>query len=85
MDGPCRERGQWTGDTLAVTLPNIVYCYDDITPARLTLFQTSESADKNGVISMFFLGGFLSYFLFFFCFVLAFDLPMPAISSKSDL
>jgi hypothetical protein len=25
IDGPCRERGQWTGDTLAVTLPNLVY------------------------------------------------------------
>jgi len=24
IDGPCRERGQWTGDTLAVTLPNLI-------------------------------------------------------------
>ena len=24
FSGPCRERGQWTGDTLAVSLPNLI-------------------------------------------------------------
>ena len=51
VDGPCRERGQWTGDTLAVSLPNLVYMYDDIRPALLTLLQTSAAADAHGVVS----------------------------------
>ena len=51
IDGPCRERGQWTGDTLAVTLPNLVYCHDDLRPAKLTLMQTSAAADAHGVVS----------------------------------
>jgi hypothetical protein len=51
VDGPCRERGQWTGDTLAVSLPNLVYMYDDIRPALLTLLQTSAAADTHGVVS----------------------------------
>jgi len=25
VDGPCRERGQWLGDSAAVSLPNLVY------------------------------------------------------------
>lgn len=51
IDGPCRERGQWTGDTLAVTLPNLIFTYGDVSPVRLTLLQSAQSADKNGVIS----------------------------------
>jgi hypothetical protein len=37
IDGPCRERGQWTGDTLAVTLPNLVCMYDDGTRPAIEL------------------------------------------------
>jgi hypothetical protein len=51
IDGPCRERGQWTGDTLAVTLPNLACMYDDISPVRLCLLQSSQSANGEGVIS----------------------------------
>jgi hypothetical protein len=51
IDGPCRERGQWTGDTLAVTLPNLVATYDDVRPAKVTLLQSSNAADAHGVIS----------------------------------
>eukprot|EP01051_Picozoa_sp_SAG22_P025778 SAG22_NODE_7805_length_707_cov_0.799342_1_plen_125_part_00 len=28
IDGPCRERGMWLGDTAAVTLPNLPFMYD---------------------------------------------------------
>jgi hypothetical protein len=52
IDGPCRERGQWLGDTAAVTLPNLVYMYDDISPIRLVLVQTAVTADADGVFSM---------------------------------
>eukprot|EP00937_MAST-01D_sp_MAST-1D-sp2_P007610 g7610.t1 len=51
IDGPCRERGQWTGDTLAVSLPNLIFLYDDVRPARLCLLQASEAADAHGVVS----------------------------------
>ena len=39
------------GDTLAVTLPNLVFCYDDVRPARLCLLQASAAADSKGVTS----------------------------------
>lgn len=53
IDGPCRERGQWTGDTLAVTLQNVAACYSDIRALKLCLLQSSsaEGVDKNGMIS----------------------------------
>ena len=51
IDGPGRERGEWTGDTLAVTLPILACSYWDIAPARLSLYQASEAADARGVIS----------------------------------
>eukprot|EP00658_Telonema_sp_P-2_P035079 TRINITY_DN25561_c0_g2_i1.p1 TRINITY_DN25561_c0_g2~~TRINITY_DN25561_c0_g2_i1.p1 ORF type:complete len:481 (+),score=99.07 TRINITY_DN25561_c0_g2_i1:396-1838(+) len=51
IDGPCRERGQWLGDSAAVTLPNLVYMYDDLGPAKLLLEQTAAAADANGVFS----------------------------------
>lgn len=34
-----------------MTLPNLVYMYDDISPIRLLLLQTAEKADANGVFS----------------------------------
>ena len=53
IDGPCRERGQWTGDTLAVTLQNVASCYSDVRALKLCLTQASSSdgVDKNGMIS----------------------------------
>ena len=51
VDGPCRERGQWLGDSAAVSLPNLVYKYEDLGPNRLLLEQTAEHADANGVFS----------------------------------
>ncbi len=53
IDGPCRERGQWTGDTLAVTLQNVSACYSDIRALKLCLLQASsaDGVDKNGMIS----------------------------------
>ena len=51
VDGPCRERGEWTGDTLAVTLQNLVFCYDDVQPMRMSLLQSSQAANAEGVIS----------------------------------
>ena len=53
IDGPCRERGQWTGDTLAVTLQNVAACYADVRALKLCLLQSSsaDGVDKNGMIS----------------------------------
>lgn len=53
IDGPCRERGQWTGDTLAVTLQNVTACYSDVRALKLCLTQASstDGVDKNGMIS----------------------------------
>lgn len=51
IDGPCRERGQWTGDSVAVTLPNLISSVDNLGPIRVVLGQTSDSADANGVVS----------------------------------
>ena len=51
IDGPCRERGQWTGDTLAVTLPNVVAAYNDVRIIKITLLQSSAAANAEGVIS----------------------------------
>ena len=51
IDGPCRERGEWTGDTLAVTLPILVATYADIAPIRMCLTQVSAACDHNGVIT----------------------------------
>jgi hypothetical protein len=34
-----------------VTLPNLAVAFNDISPIRLALLQTSEAADSNGVIS----------------------------------
>eukprot|EP01052_Picozoa_sp_SAG31_P023268 SAG31_NODE_1909_length_6946_cov_8.032715_3_plen_570_part_00 len=51
IDGPCRERGMWLGDTAAVTLPNLAFMYDDLGPIRLMLQQTAAKADVHGVFS----------------------------------
>lgn len=51
IDGPCRERGMWLGDTAAVSLPNLVYMYDDIAIIRLMLQQTAYKASSTGVFS----------------------------------
>ena len=51
QDGPCRERGQWTGDTLAVTLPVAAAAWADLRPIRTALIQTAAGANADGVIS----------------------------------
>eukprot|EP01047_Picozoa_sp_COSAG01_P054328 COSAG01_NODE_5925_length_3948_cov_37.584631_3_plen_530_part_00 len=53
IDGPCRERGMWTGDTLAVTLQNVAACYSDTRALKLCLIQASsaEGVNANGMIS----------------------------------
>ena len=53
IDGPCRERGQWTGDTLAVTLQNVTACYPDVRALKLCLLQASspDGVNANGMIS----------------------------------
>ena len=43
--------GEWTGDTLAVTLPNLACTFDDLQTMRLALVQTLSAADRNGVMS----------------------------------
>jgi len=51
VDTPCRERGQWIGDSLSVGMEIAAAVFSDLRPFERTLRQSADAADARGLVA----------------------------------